>query len=65
MKLLAYMPLFFAAVALASPTQPGLTPLEDDVFAALEKRRGCSENREETDVCKGKRKQPFNSFHNW
>ena len=31
----------------------------------LEKRKGCSGNRLETDDCTGKKLQKQNSFHNW
>ena len=57
-------------LAVAGPAKPDrrgpdISDHEDNVFEALEKRKGCSGHRLNTDECQGKRIAPFNSFHNW
>ena len=54
---------FFFAATLASPLHDESTP-ENEVFA-FEKRRSCSGNRHNYEVCQGNRIAQMNSVHNW
>ena len=69
---------FLSPIALATATEPPLAitnrdPLntttqdayEEDLPPILEKRKACSGNRLQTDVCQGNLIARMNSFHNW
>lgn len=73
MRINASIVVFCASLVLAGARATDPSPplnardiaAENDVFEILEKRRGCSGNRLNTDECQGNRGRSFNSFHNW
>ena len=75
MKFKATVIVFYAAIALTRATEPSppeleqleITPVEDnlDGFITLDKRRGCSGNRLNYEVCQGGFIARMNSYHNW
>lgn len=64
MKLKATLIIFYAAVALAGVTDQSPSEPEPDVHI-LEKRKGCSGNRLNNEVCQGGFIARMNSYHNW
>lgn len=66
-----YTFLAVATLGAANPTgsndiaAENVTPVGDAVPNLLEKRKGCSGDRKDTDVCGGKKLATQNSFHNW
>lgn len=66
-----YTFLAVATLGAANPTgsndiaAENVTPVSDAVPNILEKRKGCSGDRKDTDVCGGKKLATQNSFHNW
>ncbi|MCJ1269762.1 hypothetical protein MMC22_009655 [Lobaria immixta] len=63
MKLKATLIIFYAAVALAGVTDQSPSEPEPDVHI-LEKRKGCSGNRLNNEVCQGGFIARMNSYHN-
>lgn len=66
-----YTFLAIATLGAASPTgsndiaAENVTPVSDAVPNPLVKRRGCSGERKDTDMCGGKKLAKQSSFHNW
>jgi hypothetical protein len=54
--------LLFPGISIAEGLDPSA---KQEGFLKLEKRKGCSGNRLNTDECQGNRIRAFNSFHNW
>ena len=68
--LVLYSTVALAEVTAAFPRSPAnslsiIEDRDDDVLQPLEKRRGCSGHRLNSDRCEGKKLFPMNSFHNW
>jgi hypothetical protein len=76
MKIITALLALYSSVALAEvtaafPRNPAssLNTLggrdDGDLLQTLEKRKGCSGHRLNSDRCEGKKLFPMNSFHNW